>query len=228
MRHSVHVVGGLFAAVALLVTASAITATTDAEQAHAALHIVRDMCAGSVFRDDGALIVTWDTTVDTDINHLMLGPDASYGTVITANEGTTHVAHIPGVTAGSTIHYRAQSQRSDSNETVLSGDCMAVAPGFDVSAPVVSTVAVRARTSTSAQLAFLTNEPAHAMITVLESGTTPASGSAIVAPADFRTRHHIALHGLTPGTRYTVRFDVVDAAGNSTVTETTLMTEHVE
>src|SRR5207245_1541221 len=80
--------------------------------------------------------------------------------------------------------------------------------------PVISNVAASAITSSSATIAWSTNEPADSQV---EYGTTTAYGSSTSLDPTRVTSHSQTLSSLSPSTPYHYRVKSKDAAGNAAV-----------
>ena len=90
---------------------------------------------------------------------------------------------------------------------------VANATAGDTSAPVILAGSL-ATTSTTATIAFTTNEPSD---TQLEYGLTSAYGTLTPLNATLTTSHQLVITGLAPGTSYHGRVRTRDAAGNLTL-----------
>jgi len=84
-------------------------------------------------------------------------------------------------------------------------------PAADVTAPVISAVAVSAITQTGATVTWTTDEPATSQ---LDYGLTGAWGSTTTLDSTLSTSHAVILSGLTANTLYHLRAKSQDAAAN--------------
>ncbi|MDO8425157.1 MAG: hypothetical protein Q7T01_01430 [bacterium] len=210
------IAGSALAAILLVTFATA----TDASRAvdSASLALVSADCAPVV--RGRTIHVAWETTVAADENSVMVGSDDMFGTTVAATPGTRHAAVIADLPSGATVHYRVTSRRTATEETAASGTCVVTVDGLDTAAPRFTDVIVDSVVTDAAAVHFATNEPAALLVTVT---SFDADGAIVTASETTATQdivsppaHRIVLSGLTPGTRYTVRADAIDNAGNST------------
>jgi hypothetical protein len=87
-------------------------------------------------------------------------------------------------------------------------------PPGDTTAPVISAVNASGVTSSTATIAWTTNE---ASDTIVEYGATTAYGSSTTLNSNMVTNHSVALTGLTGSRLYHYRVKSSDASGNQTV-----------
>lgn len=225
-RRGLHIGAAALASIALLIAATAMDAATSSDARLGGLRLAGDACAGATLGTDGTLAISWETTEDADASHVMIGRDATYGEVFAA-EGDTraHAVRIPGLTLGSTYHFRVQSRQSTTDATVQSGDCTVTMPGEDRTPPIATSVDTSAFGATSAQLTVVTNEPTRALVTVYEHAGSVTPRAVVDATATLQDHRTFTLNDLAPGMRYTARLDLLDAAGNPTTVEHDFTTE---
>lgn len=117
-------------------------------------------------------------------------------------------------------HYRVSVQQGGSSETV---DIRIVwAP--DITGPVISDVRAEEVTSTSAVITWITDEASDSQAVY---GKTQPENELSELVSDRVTAHRVELANLVPGQQYSFHVRSKDAAGNLTVSETSLFTTQV-
>lgn len=118
-----------------------------------------------------------------------------------------HSVSLRALNQGTTYRFRVRSIDFDGN--------VAVSPAFqfstlDQTAPVISNIVVSNITTTSAQIAWTTNEPASSIV---DYGRTVAYGRSSSNQA-LMMNHSLVLVGLTQNTTYHLRAGSIDASAN--------------
>ncbi|MCX6000573.1 MAG: fibronectin type III domain-containing protein, partial [Chloroflexi bacterium] len=130
---------------------------------------------------------------------------------------TLHLAEIQiaeGVLRTNTTYYwHVRYQDSYGRWSPYSGETSFTTVA-DTTAPVISGAAVSGLSSTSAVIAWNTDEPS---TTQVEYGTTTAYGSVTTLDANLVNSHSVTLTALTPGTTYHYRLRSKDASSNEAV-----------
>src|SRR5207237_1249497 len=125
-----------------------------------------------------------------------------------ATPRTAHSVALSGLTDGTTYHYRVKSKDGAGN---LATSADSTFTTNDITAPVLSGLAVSSVGGTGATIQWTTNEASDSQV---EYGLTTAYASPTRSDATPRTAHSVALSGLTDGTTYHYRVKSKDAAGN--------------
>jgi hypothetical protein len=157
--------------------------------------------------------VTW-TTNETASTQVDYGTTTAYGASTTLNTTlvTAHAAALAGLQAATLYHYRVRSTDAAGN-TALSADyTFTTASAADTTAPTLTSIAAGSITSTTAGIAWTTNEAA---TTQVDYGTTTAYGASTTLNTTLVTAHAAALAGLQAATLYHYRVRSADAAGNA-------------
>jgi type VI protein secretion system component Hcp len=154
--------------------------------------------------------ITWSTNELSDTR-------VSYGTTIgygsNTNSGTLVTAHsqqLTGLASQTAYHYRVLSADATGNLATSSDYTFTT---LDIVAPTISNVTATGITSSSATIAWTTNEAAS---TQVEYGTTTSYGSSTTLNGSLVTSHLQSLSGLASGTTYHYRAKSSDTAGNPT------------
>ena len=178
---------------------------------------------GGVFESrifDAGVATNWGTLSST--NHIPASTSVAFSVRVgdTPTPDGAWSAFVP-VPQGSTIggssrylQYRAALGTANPGVTprldAVSIGFGGVAPGPDVTPPVISNVTASATSTTTAIVQWSTNEPAESYVDYGISGLGSATGSAALVLS-----HSVTVTGLTPGQAYDYRVRSVDAAGNS-------------
>ena len=158
--------------------------------------------------------ITWSTNepADTQVEY---GLTASYGTLTPLNVSLvqSHSVTFSGLGANTTYHYRAKSKDAAGNLAV-SGDFSFTTAPVDTQPPVISSVAKKNITSSSATITWSTNEPADRQV---EYGLSTSYGIMTPLDTNLTQNHSVTLSGLSANTTYHYRVRSRDAAGNLAV-----------
>ena len=175
--------------------------------------VITGVSAGSITTSSAVVRWTTNEVADTQVEY---GPTTSYGktTTLASSRVTEHSQTLSGLTLKTTYNYRVKSRDAAGNLAVSGNFTFTTAATADTTAPVISGVRASGITSTSATVAWATNEAAD---TQVEYGKTAAYGQATAINTAKVTAHSQRLSGLTAGTLYHCRVKSRDAAGNLAV-----------
>ncbi len=185
------------------------TLTTKAEAAV-------DVTAPSIFNiavtgeTQQSVVVRW-TTSEPATSQVEYGTTAGYGqsTNVDSELRTNHEVKLAGLSANTTYHFKVESKDGSGNLSA-SGDST-LTTRADVTLPRISSTAVSAVTTTSAEVTWKTNEPASSQ---LNYGTTALYGSSTTLDTALVTKHKVTLAGLSEKTTYHLQVLSRDANGN--------------
>ncbi|MEM3738881.1 MAG: fibronectin type III domain-containing protein [Thermoplasmata archaeon] len=157
-------------------------------------------------------VVMW-TTDEPSSSIVEYGTTTSYGQTATGANGViSHSVQLSGLTASTTYHFRVKSADVNGNTATSSDYTFTTSGGGgDTTPPVISNVAVKNITATSAIITWITDEPSSS---VVDYGTTTAYGKSATGAGN-TTSHSVSLSGLTPGTLYHFMVKSTDAYGNA-------------
>ena len=175
--------------------------------------VITAVAASAVTTSSATIAWTTDEASTTQVEY---GPTTAYGSLTTldATLATSHAQSLTGLTANTPYHYRVRSRDAAGNEAVSGDFAFTTAAPADTTAPVITAVAASAVTTSSATIAWTTDE---ASTTQVEYGPTTAYGSLTTLDATLATSHAQSLTGLTANTPYHYRVRSRDAAGNEAV-----------
>jgi glucose/arabinose dehydrogenase len=156
--------------------------------------------------------ISWTTNEASD-SQVDYGPTSGYGqsSPLSAPLAITHSVSLSGLAPSTLYHYRTKS-RDVAGNLGTSGDLsFTTSTSPDTTPPTISQVFATSITTTSALVAWTTNEASDSQV---DYGTTTSYGQS--SPLDFSatTSHAIALTGLTASTLYHYRVKSKDAASN--------------
>ncbi|MCX8173466.1 MAG: fibronectin type III domain-containing protein [Thermoplasmata archaeon] len=157
-------------------------------------------------------VVMW-TTDEPSSSVVEYGTTTSYGQTATGANGViSHSVQLSGLTSSTLYHFRVKSADANGNAAISSDYTFTTSGGGgDTTPPVISNVAVKNITATSAIITWITDEPSSS---VVDYGTTTAYGKTETGAGN-TTSHSVSLSGLTPGTLYHFMVKSVDASGNA-------------
>jgi hypothetical protein len=162
---------------------------------------------------DGAYTISWAVASDTGSGVSAYELQERVGTAGTwqtlSSTITTSAFPVTGRLDNTTYFYQVRAK----NGAGLLGAYSPVSDGIriDAQAPQLSLIGVTEITTTSAKVAWTTNETASAAV---DYGTTTSYGQTATT-STLGTSHAITLSGLTAGTLYHFRARSADAAGNA-------------
>ena len=159
-------------------------------------------------------IITW-TTDQASSSLVNYGTTASYGSSSTPSSTlvTSHSVTLTGLTPGTTYYFDVVSTNSSNlTATSTSYSFATTAPA----APVISAVSSSSITSTSAVIAWTTDQASSSQV---KYGTTQSYGSTSTLSSTLVMSHSVTLTGLTPGTTYD--FEVISTNGSSVTATST-------
>jgi hypothetical protein len=155
--------------------------------------------------------ISWSTNepADTQVEY---GPTTGYGTPtpLDASLVQSHSVIISGLSANTPYHYRVKSKDAAGN-LAASGDLSFTTAPADIQPPVISSVAKKNVTSSSATITWVTNELADSQV---EYGPTTSFGTLTPLDGTLTKTHSVALSGLKAGKTYYYRVRSKDAHGN--------------
>jgi GH18 family chitinase len=153
--------------------------------------------------------VAWTTNeiADTSVEY---GLTTAYGATTTPNPllTTAHSAALTGLNGGTLYHYAVLSHNIAG---VLTTSADSTFTTVSTAAPVVSAVNASSIGSSSATVAWITNEASESQV---KYGLTTAYAASTTLNATLTSNHNVALSGLTAGTLYHYAVISVDALGN--------------
>jgi hypothetical protein len=159
--------------------------------------------------------ITWNTDEpgDTQVEY---GTSTGYGSFSTKYSAmvTSHSVAFGGLAAATVYHYRVRSQDAAGNQAISGDFSFTTQGGGDTTPPIISGVSASNVTTSSATIAWTTNE---ASDTQVDYGTTTAYGSSTGLNTALVTSHSAFVSGLTASTLYHCRVSSKDAAGNLAV-----------
>lgn len=174
--------------------------------------------------------ISW-TTNEAARAHIVYGTSTSYTSeTVWSTEAATAGSHvITGLLANTAYHFLIHVKDAAGNVTA-SGDhtfttTAAVSPPADTTAPVISSISVGGIASTTANVAWTTNELATSK--VYYGTTTPLtlSSASFIADSSLVTSHSKSLSGLMASTTHYYVIESKDGAGNTaTSTENSFTT----
>lgn len=157
--------------------------------------------------------IAW-TTSEATTGFVDYGATTAYGaSAPAAVMGTSQSIALTGLSASTTYHYRVRAVDAAGNVATSADFTFTSSAGVptDTTPPVVSSIVSSGMTSSSATVAWTTNEPTTGFV---DYGTTTAYGTSVPA-SGLTTSKSIALTGLLASTTYHYRVRAVDAASNS-------------
>lgn len=169
-----------------------------------------------------AATINWTTSTSSD-TQVFYGTSTAYGlaSALATATTTSHTVILDSLTASTTYHFMAQSKDVSGN-IATSSDYMFTTLAPDVTAPVISAIAVSGITNTAAQITWTTNEPAD---TQADYGTTTSYGLSSALATATTTVHTVSLSSLTASTTYHFIVKSRDVTGNlATSTDQTFTT----
>jgi hypothetical protein len=217
LERAVKIVGTTLATIMLTIGTTAATISSASVHSSTSLNFASAPCDGGVVQGR-TLSIQWLTTKDTARNYVMVGRDASYGTVLPASNGRVHTAALASVSSGERFHFRVAS--INESATIFSDDCTITIPGPDNSPPVILDLRNDLRSETELEFSVATNEASRAWLIVrplLPSGFGHGHATPIT---DDGTTHRIIATSLRPETTYHATIFVMDGIGNTSQSET--------
>jgi len=141
--------------------------------------------------------IGWQTNQASD-TQVEYGTTASYGsqTALNTTMVSSHSAALSGLAAGTTYHFRVKSKNS-SGLLTTSGDFTFATAAPAPTAPVISGVSASSMTTSSALIAWQTNQSSD---TQVEFGTTTGYGSQSTLDTTMVSSHSRTWSGLSAGT----------------------------
>lgn len=161
--------------------------------------------------------IAWDTN-EVAISTLEYGTTTSYGSHVTLSGSAllAHEATVTGLSANTTYHYciHAADISGNARSSCSTFTTAAQQVVTDTTPPNITSVAVAPITTTSATVAFTTDEIAN---TQIEYGTTEGYGMMTTFDPNLALTHAVQISSLTPNTLYHYRIITSDQLGNETI-----------
>jgi phosphodiesterase/alkaline phosphatase D-like protein len=156
--------------------------------------------------------INWTTNELSD-TQVDFGTTSSYENSTTPNSSLvmSHSQTLTGLTPNTLYYYRVRSKDAANNLSTLGGFTLTTAAEADTAPPTISGVNSTGIGSTTATIAWFTNEAADSQV---EYGTTAGYGSTTTLNTTMAVSHSEALTNLTPNMLYYYRVKSRDAAGN--------------
>lgn len=190
----VKVIGSATASCLLLIAATA-TLSSAATDDPTTLAFVGSPCTG-ITATNTTIAVTWRTNQPTDRNWIVHPDDRGRVLRSDATNGTIHTIMFPTLSDPGSL--RIVSARNATGETIQSGDC-AMAGSAASRRPIITSLAVTDRTSTSATIELQLNAPTTATATVFHESTALDEQHSAMSGLI----HHFTFDRLLPNTAYT-------------------------
>lgn len=156
--------------------------------------------------------ITWNTNENSD-SQVEYGLTSSYGSSTSINSSmvTSHSQGLAGLNANTQYHYRVKSKDSTGTLATSTDFSFTTPVAADTTPPAISGVGASSITSSSATIAWTTNEASDSQV---EYGTTTSYGASSALNSSMVTSHSQSLGGLAAGTLYHYRVKSKDSAGN--------------
>lgn len=135
--------------------------------------------------------------------------------VATAVRSISHSLILTGLSASTTYFYVIESKDAAGNTATSSEQHFTTLATPDTVPPTISSVSVGSIASTSAQVAWTTNEAATSKAYFGTTTPLATTSAATVAGSVFLTAHSLALSGLSTSTTYYVIVESKDGVGNT-------------
>ena len=170
--------------------------------------VISAVSATSISTTSATIVWTTDQASSSQVQY---GTSASYGSSSALNSSltTAHSVTLNGLAPGTTYNYDVISANFASNSATSANFSFTTGSA----APAISAVTAGSITTTSATIAWTTNQPTNAQVLY---GTSTAYGSSTSINYTLDTAHSVALTGLTPGTTYNYAVVSQNAAGYTT------------
>lgn len=160
--------------------------------------------------------INWNTDEPSD-TQVEYGTSTAYGSLSTKSPAmvTSHSVAFGGLAQATLYHYRARSKDAAGNQAISGDFSFTTQGGGDTTPPVISGVSASSVTTSSATIAWTTNE---ASDTQVDYGTSTGYGSSAGLNTSLVTSHSAFASGLSASTLYHYSAKSRDAAGNLAVT----------
>ena len=166
---------------------------------------------GSLVLSSTAARISWVTNEVSD-SVVQFGLTGTYGSTISLGPlVTTHAMDLNGLVPGTTYHYRVISRDAAGNAGTSNDFIFTTFAPADTTPPTISGATSSNITSSTATIAWMTNEAAD---TQVDYGTTAGYGNSTTLSSTLTTVHTQGLSGLAASTHYHYRLRSRDAAGN--------------
>ncbi|MHB8660809.1 MAG: fibronectin type III domain-containing protein [Minisyncoccota bacterium] len=160
---------------------------------------------------------TTDESATSDVDY---GTTTSYGSTTNAGTilSTSHSLVLSGLAASMLYHFRITSADASGNVATSSDETFTTLAAPDVTPPVISAVSVGSIASTSASVAWTTNEQATSKVYFSTSTPLNLSTAMTVTGSGLSTAHSLTLSPLTASTTYNYVIESQDASSNTATT----------
>jgi len=157
----------------------------------------------------GTATLSWDENTESDLAgyNVYYGLSGAYSQSLDVGKVTSYT--VSGLPDGQTYYFAVTAYDTLRNEGGYSNE--ASKTFRDATPPLLSAIAARNVSATSATISWFTNEPADSEV---EYGPTAAYGSTTPLNISQVTSHSMTLSGLTASMTYHFRVTSRDAAGN--------------
>lgn len=174
---------------------------------------ISGVSSGSV--TSNSAVISWSTneSADSRVEYSLDSGFASFSTVSDANFVTSHSLGVSGLSASTPYYYRVKSKDAAGNEQIATstGYTFTTTATPDTTAPAISSATATNITTTTAIIAWQTDEASDSKV---DYGVATSYGSS-ASNANMLTSHSVALSGLSAGTTYHYKVTSKDASTNS-------------
>jgi hypothetical protein len=163
------------------------------------------------------------TTDEPTTGFVSYGTDSSYGasTTVESTASTTHSVTIAGLSASGTYHYQITAADAAGNSAASTDATFQTADEEEVSAPVISDIAVSVTGTSTATISFTTDVESAGFISY---GTDSSYGASTTVESTATTTHSIQLTGLEEATVYHYQISQTNAGGTTTTDDAAFVT----
>ena len=170
--------------------------------------------------------ISWTTNENAD-TLIAYGTSTAYSasTAVNSTLVVSHSQALSNLTPSTIYHYQVKSKDASGNIAISSDQTLTTLAQGDVAAPVISSV-VATPSSTSALIAWSTNEAATSKVYYSTSSVADpnAVGTLSVVDANLVTGHSVTLPGLTATTTYSFLIESADAVNNKATSSGSFVT----
>lgn len=160
--------------------------------------------------------VTWFTN-EHATTELAFGTTTAYGATTSPNAtlGLFHSVTLNDLTPSTTYHFQVMSRDAHGNTSVSYDRTFVTSALDDTVAPTLSSITVSGIGSTTAKVAWTTNEPATSNIFFAVGSSLNLNTASTLSSASLLTSHALTLGGLSASTTYSYAVQSRDAFGNT-------------
>lgn len=166
-------------------------------------------------------IVMWNTNERSD-SQIAYGTTTAYGATTTLNTslGLFHTVTITGLTSGTTYHFQVLSRDASGNLKVSSDGTFVTTTLPDTTSPTLGAASVSNVSSTTATVAWTTNEPSTSKVYYAAGSSLNLGTASSVSSAALLSNHSLIVSGLSASTTYSYAVQSQDAFGNTSTSAT--------